>query len=111
MVSSSPRSSAASSSATCATDPPLVSGSLFAHHISGLRFDARSNAQKGGVRMDALMNALDFRLYGAEMKDWVVAVVAALAVTAALRLAQAYAIRKLRSHATSTEHPTIAFAV
>jgi small-conductance mechanosensitive channel len=61
--------------------------------------------------MDALMDALDFRLYGAEMKDWVVAVVAALAVTAALRLAQAYAIRKLQSHATSTGHPTIAFAV
>jgi small-conductance mechanosensitive channel len=61
--------------------------------------------------MGALMNALDFRLYGAEMKDWVVAVVAALTVTAALRLAQAYAIRKLQSHATSTGHPTIAFAV
>ena len=61
--------------------------------------------------MDALMNALEFRIYGAEVKDWVIAAIAALVMAVALRLMQAYAVRKLRSRVTPAEHSPIAFAV
>jgi small-conductance mechanosensitive channel len=61
--------------------------------------------------MDALVNVLDFRIYGAEVKDWVVAAVAALIVAVALRLVQAYAVRKLASRAVPTDHSSFAFAV
>lgn len=61
--------------------------------------------------MDALVQALEFRIYGAEIRDWLVAAVAALVVAAVLRLAQAYVARKLRSHAATGDHSAGAFAV
>ena len=61
--------------------------------------------------MDALVHALEFRIYGAEVRDWLIAAVAALVVAVALRLAQAYAVRKLRSRAAVADHSSLAFAV
>ena len=57
------------------------------------------------------MDALDFRIYGAELRQWIFAAAAALVIAVALRLVQAYVVRKLRSRATPSDTDVIAFAV
>jgi small-conductance mechanosensitive channel len=57
------------------------------------------------------MNALAFRIYGAEVRDWIVAAVAVFVVWTALRLAQAYVVRKLRWSAEPAARSILAFTV